>query len=306
MGFDLPVAISKYVKLGKFGKKLHTFLPVEAWGRKGNRELAVKFKNFRPELVLVVGNCPVNFGILAFMKSISPDSKIVLFWPDTLINLEQQQLNAASFIDVAAVYSKACEPLFSKMGYGKTAWVPFAGDLNFLKGKVAIGSSFLYDLSFIGGWRPERESYLSVIADNFPSLRIHVQGFYWKENCKDKRLLNSFSPTPLLAGDFGDLIRQSAINLNVIDDTNYPGANMRFFEVPAAGGLQLCSSCPELESQFTDMEKIIFFNGPDEMVSKIKWIVEHPEQADVIRKAGHEYVKENHTYRNRINQLISI
>lgn len=51
----------------------------------------------------------------------------------------------------------------------------------------------------------------------------------------------------------------SKVNLNIIDPTNHPAANMRFFEIPVAGGLQVCSACPEMNDVFRDGEHLFYY-----------------------------------------------
>ncbi|MFN2439890.1 MAG: hypothetical protein ABR503_11875, partial [Chitinophagaceae bacterium] len=69
--FDPYQSQKKYIRLGKLGQKIHSFWPVEVWVRKANRELAILFKSFQPEKIIVFGNAPVLFSTLAFFKSIS-------------------------------------------------------------------------------------------------------------------------------------------------------------------------------------------------------------------------------------------
>ncbi len=301
--FDPYKAIAKYVRLNKAGKILHTFVPVEAWTRKGNRELAVFFQKYRPDKVMVFGNAPVLFGTLAFMKSIS-ESQIILFWPDTLMNLGQDQLNNSRLYDLLATYSSNSIEVFKKLGYRNVKWLPFAGDSDFLGG-ANKSTEFLYDISFAGGWRPEREKTITAILDAFPSIKFSVAGTEWGKNCKDKRILKNFRHKPLYGKAFGDFLRQSRISLNVIDNTNYPAANMRFFEIPAAGGLQLCSACPEQAGIFKDRETILYFNNDKEAIEQVKFVFANEQAAAAIRAKSYELIQQAHTYESRLKEIFS-
>lgn len=304
--FDVQSAIDRHIKLGKIGKKIHTFWPVETWIRKGNRELAVFFQRFQPDHVIVSGNAPVQFGTLAFWKSIAPDTIITLFWPDTLTNLQQTQLNCASIYDQVASYSMATLPVFKQLGYRKTIWIPFAGDVAFL-GTVdaAAIDSFKYDLTFIGGWRPEREQSVLSVLKTFPDLKVGVKGGYWATQSKHTEVRKIVDSTSIFGKAFGDYIRASRINLNVIDDTNYPAANMRFFEVPAAGGLQLCSSCPEQEDIFREGEHVYYFKNNDALCEQVNHILQNPEEAMQVRTNGHNFIESDHTYKHRLMQILA-
>ena len=48
----------------------------------------------------------------------------------------------------------------------------------------------------------------------------------------------------LRGADFAKAVSCSKLSLNIIDPTNYPAANMRFFEITTAGGLQVTYRLP--------------------------------------------------------------
>lgn len=303
--FDVQSAAEKYVKLGKIGRTIHAFWPVETWTRKGNRELAVFFQKNLPNHVIVSGSAPVMFSTLAFWKSIAPATTVSLFWPDTLTNLQQLQLNGARLYDAVASYSKATLPVFTQMGFSKAIWLPFAGDTAFLgtEKPPAADDHFDYDLTFIGGWRPEREGALVALIRAFPQLTFSIRGGYWAERVKEKSLKSYVHSGSLYGMSFGQFLRTSRINLNVIDDTNYPAANMRFFEVPAAGGLQLSSSCPEQEDIFRDKEHIYYFKDEKELCDKVSFILDNPSEAFRVRQNGFNLIGSTHNYRERMKML---
>jgi len=302
--FDLQNSIEGHVKLGKIGAKIHAFWPVEAWVRKGNRELAVFCQEFKPDHVIVSGNVPVLFSTLAFWKSILPNTTLTLFWPDTLTNLQQTQLNSSVLYDQIASYSNAAIPIFYKLGFKNAHWLPFASDTDLLGGLGTKISNFEYDFTFIGGWRPERERMMLAVLKTFPDLKIIIRGSYWSQKSSNKIIKDVLIPKSIYGKEFGAFLRSSRINLNVIDDTNFPAANMRFFEVPAVGGLQICSSCPEQENIFIDKEHILYFNNENDLCNQVDFVIKNPEKAQLIRTAAHQLVTSGHTYAHRMSQLV--
>ncbi len=299
--FDLGKTEQKYVRFGKIGRTMHTFQPVDAWQRKANRELAIYYKSNLPDITIVVGNTPLLFGTLAFIKSID-QGKLVLYWPDTLFNLTPIQKDAAPLYDSVATYSSTSEKIFRQIGFQHTFFMPFAGDNEFL-GEPSNEAHFDVDLSFAGGWRPEREAALASIANAFPQARLLIKGTDWERFCTNKALLKYCEPKPVYGTAFGDFIRRSRINLNVIDDTNYPAANMRFFEVPAVGGLQLSSACPEMENVFLHKQDILYFSNEQEMIENIQWVFDNPAAASALRSQAAAKVQSQHTYIKRLEGL---
>ncbi|MBK9104729.1 MAG: glycosyltransferase [Saprospiraceae bacterium] len=304
--FDLFKVLSRYEKGGWLGQKVNTFWPVEAWTRKANRELAVFIQRFRPDHILISGDNPVQIGALAFARSILPNLKVTLFWPDTLVNLSFSITQLSPVVDTLASYSSTAIDQFKLMGFRHCIWMPFAGDVAFLmdeSDKINPGL-YTYDCSFVGGWRPERELALEKISTAMSDISLRIIGPLWSKNVRNKQLVKYIDDTPRYGKEFGAFIRSSRINLNIIDDTNYPAANMRFFEIPAAGGLQLSSSCPEMESVFIEGEHIFYYHHPDAIVDKIRYILSNPGIADRVRLQGHQYVRDQHTYMDRMKSIV--
>ena len=199
--FDLAAAEQKFIRLGKLGKQIHTFWPVEVWKKKANRELAITYRRIMPDIVLVFGNVEIMYGVLAFFRSIG-NAKLVLFWPDTLLNLNSFQKESATLYDAVASYSSASLEPFRQIGFRKTIFLPFAGDMEFL-GSNDGTEEYHCDLSFAGGWRPEREAALAAIAEAFPSKKMLIKGTDWQRFCKSSVLLKNCVPSPVYGKDFG-------------------------------------------------------------------------------------------------------
>lgn len=300
--FDPSKEEMKYVKGGFIGRKVHAFLPVEQWIRKMNREIILLVKKVNPDLILLFTNTRVLPGTLACIKAIKPQIKIVWIWPDTPLNLEKHNFLNASLVDMTATYSSATIPVFERAGFPNIHWVPLAGDLK-MHGTNTFNDVFNIDVSFVGGWRPEREHVMGIICDHFPNANIEIYGPYWKRDCKHAGVRSKIKGDGLYERQLAEFFNKSKVNVNVIDDTNYPSANMRFFEVSAAAGLQLTSACPEQEGIFKHHEHIIYFKSDEDIISEIKWILSHPNECKAIRSKANDLLRNNHTYTHRLSYI---
>jgi spore maturation protein CgeB len=184
-------------------------------------------------------------------------------------------------------------------------WAPLAGDPFLHSYTSDKDQQFINDISFVGMWRPEREKVMRLILNKFPDRNIHLFGKYWKRNCTDKALLQKWKGEEIIGKELGKFFHTSRININVIDDTNYPAANMRFFEVCTAGGLQLTSSCPEMETTFRDSEHLLYFSSESELQEKIEWALNNTTETEKIRKQGLELINAAHTYTHRLQTILS-
>jgi spore maturation protein CgeB len=301
--FDIGRSVRAVARLGRVGRELHRFLPVEAWMRKGNREFVLACKDYAPDLLLVFCDAPVLFGSLAFLRSVSR-TRLVLYWPDPLTVLSQTQLSSAQLYDCVATYAGSTCSVFKQLGFRSSLWVPFAADTEFLGMPAGFTGPFKYDVTFAGGWRPEREAAFRALRRHFPQLRLAIYSRSWATACKDPTLRSCIVPQELVGRRYGELIRESRATLNQIDDTNFPAANMRFFEVLAAGGLELSSSCPEMADDLRDGVHLLYYSNHEELVDKMEWVLSHESEAADIRRNGHDRVLREHTYVRRVKKLL--
>ena len=85
--------------------------------------------------------------------------------------------------------------------------------------------------------------------------------------------MNSIRGEGLYGEDFSKVVQSSRINLNIIDDTNFPAANMRFFEIPVLGGIEVSSLCPELENDFINQEHLFYYKNLGDLVEIVNSIL---------------------------------
>ena len=82
----------------------------------------------------------------------------------------------------------------------------------------------------------------------------------------------------------------------------------RVYETLGRGGFIIHPYIKGMDEEFTDGETIVFYeyNNWDQLKEKIDYYLENPVEREKIRKAGHEFVKNNATYHNRMKRMIDI
>jgi spore maturation protein CgeB len=78
------------------------------------------------------------------------------------------------------------------------------------------------------------------------------------------------------------------------------------FDYTAAGALVATDFLPSLERYMVFDKELIGFRSTDEMVSKIRYYLERPAEAEKIRLAGHERVLREHTWKNVWPKVLSL
>lgn len=80
----------------------------------------------------------------------------------------------------------------------------------------------------------------------------------------------------------------------------------RVYETIGRGGFIIHPYIKGMEDHFEDKKHLVFyeFGNFTQLKELIDYYLEHDEEREAIRKAGHEHVKRNHTYANRWASII--
>jgi hypothetical protein len=302
--FDYEKSILENINYGKLGLFVHQHFSPENWVQKINRHFVVTALADQPDLILTFTNAPITPSAILFLKSVLPKTKFILVWPDSLLNIKNQTLSSTGLYDWIATYGSTSVPLLEDYSKTKVSFIPLAGDPD-IHGMIPSEKT-LRDIGFVGGWRPERQRTMEQIVQHFPKLSIEIHGPLWKKKCKGSSLAKFIKGQGLRGMEMARFFNTTRMNINTIDDTNYPSANMRFFEIPTAGGLELVSSCPEMENIFHDREDLLYFHDEPSLTQQIQWILDHPEKESEIKKSAHHKILDQHTYTHRLQSILEL
>ncbi len=301
--WDLAPALRRTVRGGKWGYFFSQFVRVEPWLRKANRELVLCALDLQPDLVLTFTHPQIMPGALAQITT-STSAKLAQIWPDPLLSWEANLSANLPIYDLIATFSQATVSAFLRMGARKAIWLPFAGDpeLLFYPSRSDIERGALAaDVTFIGAWRAEREAVLSQLG----AFDLKIWGPDWGRRCRHNRtIMNTWQGRSLRGAEFAKAVASSKINLNIIDATIPSAANMRFFEIPTAGGLQVCSPCPEMEAEFRHGEHLFYYRQPDDLLALLHELLADDALRAKVAAAAHSKVLAEHTYTHRARRLL--
>lgn len=160
---------------------------------------------------------------------------------------------------------------------------------------------FSTDVVFIGTLFPDRQQLLVQLIDKGFSLGVYGQ------------LPQGVSLLPKLAyvyhhhawGKQTSIIYNvSKIALNLIPPHMPNGGNMRTFEIPACGTLQMANRCPE--DWFTPGKEIVLFQSLPDLKKKINYYLSHEKERKKIADAGYKRVHRDHTYEKRFKAILKL
>jgi len=181
--------------------------------------------------------------------------------------------------------------------------------------KIAFGTKVLkkvtpqkrkYECTFVGGFSPYHNNcnmLLESISD-IPEMKYFGYG-------KDHLDANS----KILPKHYGEIwgkemykiLLQSKITINRHGAVaqNY-ACNMRLYEATGCGALLITDHKDNIDKLFEVDKEIVSYKTAHELKEKINYYINNPEKAKTIAKAGQQRTLQEHTYLNRMKELVKI
>jgi hypothetical protein len=153
---------------------------------------------------------------------------------------------------------------------------------------------FEYDVSFVGGCYGYRPLLIEFLRKH--GVKVATFGPGWDGgmlSAEEMIKLYSRSRINLGFGGIGHMVKVQHLK-------------GRDFEVPMSGGLYLTSYNAELEECYEIGKEIVCYKDKWDCLGKIRYLLNHPEEADVIRKAGWQRALRDHTWEQRLEQLFRL
>lgn len=102
------------------------------------------------------------------------------------------------------------------------------------------------------------------------------------------------------------VFKNSKINLNITLRAIRKGMSLRVFDILGAGGFLLSNYQEDFLEFFVPDEDVVFFDGKDDLLSKIEYYLSHDNERREIARNAYEKVKSAHTYLNRAKQMLMV
>lgn len=79
--------------------------------------------------------------------------------------------------------------------------------------------------------------------------------------------------------------------------------NMKMFEVTGVGSCLFTDTGTNMKDLFEEDKEVVTYRSVDEAVEKVSYLLDHPDEADQIAKAGQARTLRDHTVMNRCQQI---
>jgi len=181
-------------------------------------------------------------------------------------------------------------------------YIPTAIDPDYYKLKSLSKEEiikYFCDVCFVGAFDDRRERILSKVSE-IEGINLKIFGWKgWEESS-----LASLYQGPLDVEQMVKLYNFAKICLNMHVEPITNCANLKTFEIPAAGGFQLSDYRKDIGGLFEKGKEIEIFKNEDELRSKIKFYLNNEDLRKNIALAGQRRVQE-HTLEKRVKSMLT-
>ena len=203
-----------------------------------------------------------------------------IYWAsDTHLGYDYRLKRAREFSKVF-VAQKDCVEQFKRDGIKDVSWLPHAVE-PMAYPKIDIIKK--YDVGFVGHINnQERADFLDRMYKEFPNFFFGRRLF---EAAAREYSLSKVCLNPPIKNDI----------------------NMRCFEATSAGSFLLTQDLGHngMWDLFEPGRHFATYRTTDEAVEKAKYYIEHDDERESIALAGHEHTRKNHTFRNRVDAMLT-
>lgn len=270
---------------------------------------------FDPELLLVNGAYTIAAGTIEKIKKRFPHCKTVNWISDFPLKFEEY-CETGPFYDHFLTSGTEALERYKLLGNSNGGWLPFACDPDIHRpAKLNKEESRRYgcDICFIGGNYTERVEILRELT----GFDLGIWGIRWEKLPEDSPLKRNIRGGMVDVLEWSKIYSASKISLNIIGhrcdifrpfipEQDFRMTNTKVFEILSCGGFQLVDAKADVLSLFEDRKHLVVYHNTKELKELIAYYLSHPDETAKIKQEGMAYVRQHHTYRDRINEIISI
>lgn len=307
LGFSPRLLYSKTHTPTRWTRRLNRVWPVTRrwlqWEAVWLRQILQEISIHKPVLYLSIQG-PLTSAAADTIKRLSPGARI-LYWigdvlataPHLVQRLEQLQPAARrGDLDLCLVSTHGNERRVRPLGIHQVCYFPFgyAPGVHSPPPPSSPCPPYRWPVTFVAQADPDRARFIRELNHLLP-FRVTLFGHGW----------NRYGLAVHRRVPFTETLRihaASCLSLNHMKSEVDGGMNMRFYEIPAAGGFQLCSFQPEvLESPLRQTPTC---RSPEECARLVLHYLRHESERETLRRHLTETVKRECSYAQQFAQIL--
>lgn len=159
------------------------------------------------------------------------------------------------------------------------------------------------DVIFVGALFFDKMPLLAAARKAF-GKRVQVYGLCsWKRNVYFNTKYGFPGwVRPIAFEEYVPLYQRSKIGINAHIRGKYTLGSYRMFDLPGNGVMQISDGGEYLPAYYDVGKEVVGYDGPEELVKKIGYYLDHPEERNAIALEGYRAVMRRHRMRQRFHE----
>jgi spore maturation protein CgeB len=272
-----------------------------------NKLLIEKIDSFQPEIIFVFKGMEVYSKTLLYAKSkniillnYNPDNPFIF---SGLGSGNKNITESISIYNIHFTYNLEVKSILEEKFYLQTYLLPFGFDIDKQYLKNITDLIEINKVCFIGNPDKFRAKLINELSDL--GVPLVVYGNNWKKYIKnnDVSIFNT-----VYGSEFWKVLRKYRVQLNIMRPHNLNSHNMRTFEIPGIGGIQLAPDTVEHRLFFEEGKEIFLYKDLDDCKLKIDYLLSlSVEQSHNYRNLASEAtINKEYTYKDRALQVLNV
>ena len=210
--------------------------------------------------------------------------------------------NSIHLYDLHLTYNNTVKNEISNKYKISTRILPFGFDLSDEVFKECCLEMEIMKTCFLGNPDIHRSSFLLKLAEQ--GIKIDIYGSNWNKFLKHPNIKIFM---PVFGTEVWKTLRKYRVQLNLMRLHNPDSHNMRSFEIPGVGGIQLAPNTDDHRMYFEPNKEIFLFENVEECKTKILLLLNLPlEEAKEIRfNSRKRSLISEYSYQHRSEQALS-
>lgn len=270
-----------------------------AWRQRHRQQLQAAMRPARWDILLSIQGT-LDRQTVTQLRRQSPRLRVIYWWGDILTAQAQARIHeAAGFADTLLVSYLGSYRALKPAYQDKLVYFPFGVSPEFhTTGTLSARDRkrFTADVAFVGTYYPERCALIRYLDTQLDSP-VSVWGRGWRK-CRGISHHGALS-----LADSLKVYHCSRISLNLHHVDTPDGFNMKYYEIPAAGGFQICDWQPLMDSTAPDRRPVACRSLP-EFAAQVHHYLVHEQQRRHISATLSQAVFSTADYQDRLEQLL--
>ncbi len=277
--------------------------------RNTRQSLIETAKRFKPDLVYcqIQHTVIIDRDSLNAIKAFVPNVKIVQYTIDIRASIQNSYYNVSKICDMNLICSSAQIQMHRDNGIPNVHFLHVGYDPNYHTPEIKPKESYEFDVVFVAN---------TNTIENYPAAedRLNVANALRREFGSRFGLVGSGWPRDLKALGSVDINKSveevysksfSCISVSHFNEIDHYFSD-RLLIAMSSGRPTVSWHFPKYESYFVDGCDLVIAKGPDDIVNKVKWLLDNKDKANYIGMNGAAKVFAEHTYLSRITEMLEM